>query len=195
AAVIGGTGSRLSGGKFENGAVTGAFSRLFNDELHHKWRRAWTRDPSISTFTAQQMTCDISVSFCRKTIAFFGEQYGLISMNDLPDYYTSPLKSRYLSMNVSALAIENQYKYAANNLTGNTDHNDIFFSVTGSMDRLSFSSGIGGLAGGVNTISTLNNVSNFLGDLSINSLKTHSVLNYKQQYINSAERRWWYRGE
>ncbi|MEI8595411.1 hypothetical protein [Photobacterium sp. Hal280] len=34
AAVIGGTSSKLSGGKFENGAVTGAFSRLFNDEMH-----------------------------------------------------------------------------------------------------------------------------------------------------------------
>ncbi|MDO6709001.1 RHS repeat domain-containing protein [Photobacterium sp. 1_MG-2023] len=36
AAVIGGTGSRLSGGKFENGAVSGAFSRLFNDESHRE---------------------------------------------------------------------------------------------------------------------------------------------------------------
>ncbi|MDO6581317.1 RHS repeat-associated core domain-containing protein [Photobacterium sp. 2_MG-2023] len=34
AAVVGGTGSKLSGGKFENGAVTGAFSRLFNHEMH-----------------------------------------------------------------------------------------------------------------------------------------------------------------
>ncbi|QUJ68607.1 hypothetical protein KDD30_05705 [Photobacterium sp. GJ3] len=34
AAVLGGTGSALSGGKFENGAVSGAFSRLFNDEIH-----------------------------------------------------------------------------------------------------------------------------------------------------------------
>ncbi|MGH8458310.1 MAG: RHS repeat-associated core domain-containing protein, partial [Nevskiales bacterium] len=32
AAVIGGTASELGGGKFANGAVTGAFSRAFNDE-------------------------------------------------------------------------------------------------------------------------------------------------------------------
>lgn len=35
AAVVGGTASSLSGGKFSNGAVTGAFSRMFNDEMHH----------------------------------------------------------------------------------------------------------------------------------------------------------------
>ena len=34
AAAVGGTASRLSGGKFANGAVTGAFSRAFNDEVH-----------------------------------------------------------------------------------------------------------------------------------------------------------------
>ncbi len=35
AAMIGGTASVLGGGKFANGAVTGAFSRLFNDEATH----------------------------------------------------------------------------------------------------------------------------------------------------------------
>lgn len=35
AAAIGGTASKLSGGKFANGAITGAFSRLFNDEMQH----------------------------------------------------------------------------------------------------------------------------------------------------------------
>ena len=33
-AVIGGTASQLGGGKFKNGAVTAAFARLFNDEVH-----------------------------------------------------------------------------------------------------------------------------------------------------------------
>lgn len=33
AAVVGGTGSVIGGGKFANGAITGAFSRLFNDDL------------------------------------------------------------------------------------------------------------------------------------------------------------------
>src|SRR6056297_1354054 len=33
AAILGGTVSEISGGKFANGAVTGAFSRAFNDEL------------------------------------------------------------------------------------------------------------------------------------------------------------------
>ena len=34
AAVAGGAGAKLGGGKFVNGAVTGAFSRFYNDELH-----------------------------------------------------------------------------------------------------------------------------------------------------------------
>ena len=35
AAITGGTGSVVGGGKFKNGAVTGAFSRLFNDDAHN----------------------------------------------------------------------------------------------------------------------------------------------------------------
>lgn len=34
ASVVGGTASEMSGGKFANGAITGAFSRAFNDEAH-----------------------------------------------------------------------------------------------------------------------------------------------------------------
>ncbi|MCX2783662.1 PQQ-binding-like beta-propeller repeat protein [Microbulbifer thermotolerans] len=34
AAIVGGTASKISGGKFANGAVTGAFSRALNDEVH-----------------------------------------------------------------------------------------------------------------------------------------------------------------
>ena len=34
AACVGGITSSLAGGSFENGAITGAFSRLFNDEMH-----------------------------------------------------------------------------------------------------------------------------------------------------------------
>ena len=36
AAVIGGTSSSITGGKFSSGAVTGAFSRAFNDEAHQE---------------------------------------------------------------------------------------------------------------------------------------------------------------
>jgi len=38
AAAVGGTASKLSGGKFANGAMTGAFSRAFNDELHDAFK-------------------------------------------------------------------------------------------------------------------------------------------------------------
>jgi hypothetical protein len=38
AATLGGTASVLGGGKFANGALTGAFSRAFNDEMEHTRR-------------------------------------------------------------------------------------------------------------------------------------------------------------
>ncbi|WP_263078639.1 DUF637 domain-containing protein [Endozoicomonas sp. Mp262] len=41
AAVVGGTASEITGGKFANGAVTGAFSRAFNDEMHAKEARQY----------------------------------------------------------------------------------------------------------------------------------------------------------
>jgi RHS repeat-associated protein len=41
ASVIGGTASVLGGGKFANGAMTGAFSRLLNDELHPNVDKPW----------------------------------------------------------------------------------------------------------------------------------------------------------
>jgi hypothetical protein len=52
AAIVGGTASSLSGGKFANGAITGAFSRLFNDEVHHQGQErvktnAQTYNPAI----------------------------------------------------------------------------------------------------------------------------------------------------
>ncbi len=37
ASVAGGFGAELGGGKFKNGAITGAFSRLFNDESEASW--------------------------------------------------------------------------------------------------------------------------------------------------------------
>ena len=42
AAVVGGTAAKVTGGKFANGAITGAFSRGFNDEAHSKQSsKAW----------------------------------------------------------------------------------------------------------------------------------------------------------
>lgn len=35
--MVGGTVSELTGGKFANGAMTGAFSRALNDDLHNDW--------------------------------------------------------------------------------------------------------------------------------------------------------------
>lgn len=45
AAVVGGTTSVITGGKFGNGAMTGAFSRAFNDELHFNGKKLkWVDD-------------------------------------------------------------------------------------------------------------------------------------------------------
>ena len=41
AATVGGTASKVSGGKFANGAVTGAFSRAFNDEAASHRRKSF----------------------------------------------------------------------------------------------------------------------------------------------------------
>lgn len=44
AAIVGGTASAAGGGKFANGAVTGAFSRAFNDEAHYeRLKRQYSR--------------------------------------------------------------------------------------------------------------------------------------------------------
>lgn len=47
AAVVGGVGSMAVGGNFRDGAMTGAFSHLFNDEMNHEGRgvigRAWDK--------------------------------------------------------------------------------------------------------------------------------------------------------
>ncbi|MEO9943780.1 RHS repeat-associated core domain-containing protein [Paraglaciecola sp.] len=49
AAVIGGTTSVITGGKFANGAVTGAFSRAFNDELHYNGKKLTWKDDDGNT--------------------------------------------------------------------------------------------------------------------------------------------------
>jgi hypothetical protein len=42
-AAVGGTAAELGGGKFANGAITAAFLRLYNDELHIKYATATRR--------------------------------------------------------------------------------------------------------------------------------------------------------
>jgi RHS repeat-associated protein len=44
ASIIGGTSSRLTGGKFSNGAITGAFSRLLNDDALFKYESLDDKD-------------------------------------------------------------------------------------------------------------------------------------------------------
>lgn len=51
ASVISGTIDEIGGGKFANGAVTGAFSFLFNDYLHHRKYRMQCKDICLVSFT------------------------------------------------------------------------------------------------------------------------------------------------
>ncbi|MAY42505.1 MULTISPECIES: RHS repeat-associated core domain-containing protein [unclassified Neptuniibacter] len=47
AAVIGGTASVLGGGKFMNGAITGAYSRALNDDLHIGLKEKFNKDGTL----------------------------------------------------------------------------------------------------------------------------------------------------
>lgn len=61
-AVIGGTASVLGGGKFANGAVTGAFGYLYNDYVHRKGHE----------YEFKRYICDTSASGCTPGITFEG---------------------------------------------------------------------------------------------------------------------------
>jgi hypothetical protein len=52
AAVLGGTSSAITGGKFANGALTGAFSRAFNDGLHPFFQKTLNELQSRRFWTA-----------------------------------------------------------------------------------------------------------------------------------------------
>jgi hypothetical protein len=57
-AALGGAGSLLGGGKFENGAATGAFGYLFNNLLDHSGFKAGT-EFGFATGTAAAATCEV----------------------------------------------------------------------------------------------------------------------------------------
>ncbi|KNC67463.1 hypothetical protein [Pseudoalteromonas ardens] len=57
AAMVGGTASKISGGKFANGAVTAAFSRMFNDGLHFES----VTDKDILSFTDSKAEISVEV--------------------------------------------------------------------------------------------------------------------------------------
>lgn len=57
AAVVGGTAAELGGGKFANGAATGAFSRLFNGEAHDDGGRYESRRVGDSIYRVRVFQC------------------------------------------------------------------------------------------------------------------------------------------
>ncbi len=68
AAVVGGTTSALTGGSFANGAITGAFSRAFNEEAAHQKNGPQTYDSSDPNYHRYQigptLLCDTEMSGC-----------------------------------------------------------------------------------------------------------------------------------
>lgn len=54
ASILGGTASKLTGGKFANGAITGAFSRAINDEQHLRQRPLF--DDVEASFPAESVS-------------------------------------------------------------------------------------------------------------------------------------------
>ena len=66
AAIVGGTASRLGGGKFANGAVTGAFVHMFNAEMGKQLK---TKEMNMRTLTKISDEIDSSIEKVTQTVA------------------------------------------------------------------------------------------------------------------------------
>jgi RHS repeat-associated protein len=62
--VLGGLGSVAGGGKFANGAVTGAFQYLYNDALHGDSRNYDPSDPNYHKFDFTESVCSFNEAGC-----------------------------------------------------------------------------------------------------------------------------------
>jgi len=93
AAVVGGTASQLTGGKFANGAITGAFSRMFNDESHYQKRKNLVKERVSITSSTNEETgsheynisgklCEVISSGC--TVEFANKIFNEVNKNDVP---------------------------------------------------------------------------------------------------------------
>jgi RHS repeat-associated protein len=73
AAAIGGTASKLGGGDFANGALTGAFQRLFNDDAHTEEQRRAAAIEGFADFVEQSRAALGDANADR--LKSFGEDY------------------------------------------------------------------------------------------------------------------------
>ena len=77
AALVGGTVSYISGGKFGNGAITGAYSRLLNDDsIFQKTQSRIMRDMKPPTTTTTTLTSEVEMDFKRFKITAIGKGEG-----------------------------------------------------------------------------------------------------------------------
>ena len=89
AAVVGGSVSKLTGGKFSNGAVTGAYSRAFNSELHDEG--SYTdefEEPQYSKEPLLESTIEITIKnragVVTATDIFSGKKTKSVTLAELP---------------------------------------------------------------------------------------------------------------
>ena len=91
AAVVGGLGSVLGGGKFRDGAITGAFSRLFNDERENlkqllrervQTNSSINRSTGVHRYEIRGMICSQPTAGCDAQLA--DEVYDYVNRNDVP---------------------------------------------------------------------------------------------------------------
>jgi hypothetical protein len=72
AAFIGGTAEALGGGKFADGAITSAFSRMFNDDLHFNGRQVTRTDDDgilVGNWEARSGHLDMGLNFTDNMMA------------------------------------------------------------------------------------------------------------------------------
>ena len=95
AALVGGTGSSLGGGKFENGAVSGAFTYIFNQALHSEGQKGDSPDrrgfASIDEAgTAASIEARALTIACDDEFEYGGEIYRYEENGDFLFGYTEP---------------------------------------------------------------------------------------------------------
>ena len=103
-AIIGGTVSEIGGGKFANGAITGAFSMMFNDLMHHRYIR-YTKEKLREIMNYYRDAADLSAeSFYQD---YLGGEIGEKARQN-PEQYNNTCAARLSdALNKSGIIIPN----------------------------------------------------------------------------------------
>ncbi|MCJ8271289.1 MAG: RHS repeat-associated core domain-containing protein, partial [Psychrosphaera sp.] len=106
AAAVGGTVSKLTGGKFGNGAVTGAFSRAFNAESHDEVDftdelvdKRYSKEPMIEADIA--VTVKSRAGVVTSTSIFSGQKTKSVNLVEIPTGIRNPLVNQDVIIGVT----------------------------------------------------------------------------------------------